>query len=128
MSLRLVLSVAAFIAASSTTLAAEPPTPPWQSPEFQEHPLVGQIIDVDTGEQLPVDTVLKRAAKARFLILGERHDNPDHHSIQAWVMEQMVERGRRPALVYEMLEADEQDTINNWRADNPPTPPNSALP
>lgn len=116
---RLALAAAALLAASSAALAAEPPAPPWQSPELQDHPLVGRFVDAATGQTLTAEAVLARAAEAKHLILGERHDNPDHHDLQAWVTEQVVERGRRPAIVYEMFEADEQEAMDAWRADDP---------
>ncbi|WP_404378994.1 ChaN family lipoprotein [Caenispirillum salinarum] len=118
---RLVLSTAALLAAAAAApaLAADPPAAPWQSPLLQDHPLVGTFVEASTGVTLSAEDVLSRATDARYLILGERHDNPDHHDLQAWATEQVVERGRRPAIVYEMFEADEQDEIDAFLAGGP---------
>jgi uncharacterized iron-regulated protein len=110
---------AALIATASTAAMANPPAPPWQSGELREHPLVGQFVDARTQATLTAEEVLARAAAARFLIVGERHDNPDHHALQAWVTEHMAEQGRRPAIVYEMFEENEQTAIDAWRAAGP---------
>jgi len=41
---------------------------------------------------------------ARFALLGERHDHPEHHEFQAWLLRRMLESGRRPAVAFEMLD------------------------
>lgn len=97
----------------------QPPAAPWGAPLEQDHPLVGTFWSAATWEQLTPAQVLDRATDARVLILGERHDNPDHHALQAWATEGVVAQGRRPAVVYEMMETDEQAAIDAWRAGNP---------
>lgn len=86
---------------------------------LRDHPLVGEFVDANTGERLSPERVIARAREARYLILGERHDNPDHHDFQAWVTEQVVKQGRRPAIVYEMFEADDQGAIDAFVATDP---------
>src|SRR5437762_2420086 len=41
---------------------------------------------------------------ARCVLLGERHDHPEHHQFQAWLLRRMVDAGRRPAVAFEMLD------------------------
>jgi uncharacterized iron-regulated protein len=55
-------------------------------------------------------------AQARFLLLGERHDNPDHHQLQARALSAVVRTGRRPAVVLEMLETGIQEVVDRYRA------------
>ena len=55
-------------------------------------------------------------AAARFVLLGERHDNPDHHRLQGRVLGELVKAGRRPALVLEMLEVEQQPDIDQYVA------------
>jgi uncharacterized iron-regulated protein len=45
--------------------------------------------------------------RARFVLLGERHDNADHHRLQAEIVRALVRRGRRPAVAFEMFTTDD---------------------
>lgn len=51
-------------------------------------------------------------AAHRFVLLGEKHDNPDHHLIQARLLSRMIAAGRRPAVVWEMVGRDKQPAID----------------
>ena len=48
---------------------------------------------------------------ARFVLLGETHDNPDHHQIQAALVRSLLGTGRRPAVAFEMFTADQAPLI-----------------
>ena len=61
------------------------------------------------------ESVFAAARQARFVFLGELHDNPRHHALQAEVLEALVAAGRRPALVFEMLEVDQTPVILQQR-------------
>ncbi len=54
----------------------------------------------------------ERLAAAHFVLLGEKHDNPDHHRLQARLLQSLVRAGRRPALVLEMLEVEQQGAVD----------------
>ena len=74
----------------------------WASPHFQTHPLAGTIWNSEFQEVTlaQLETTL---ADARFVLLGEIHDNPDHHRIQAQLIDTLVKHGRHPAVVFEMI-------------------------
>ncbi|MEQ8587895.1 MAG: ChaN family lipoprotein [Thalassobaculaceae bacterium] len=55
-------------------------------------------------------------ADARFVLLGETHDNPHHHAAQASLLRSMVDAGRKPAVVWEMAPRDQQSAIDAWAA------------
>lgn len=55
-------------------------------------------------------------AAAPFVLLGETHDNPHHHSAQAALLRSMVGAGRKPAIVWEMAPRDRQPAIDAWAA------------
>jgi uncharacterized iron-regulated protein len=78
------------------------------------HPLVGKIWDVKAQAFVDEATLGERAAKARFVLVGERHDNPDHHRLQARVLQKVLDAGRRPALVLEMLEPAQQAAADSF--------------
>lgn len=87
------------------------PAGPWTSLFLRDHPLVGRIWAVDESRFVEPETVLDAATQARYVMLGETHDNPDHHRLQAWVVQQMIERGRRPAVAFEMITLDEAPAL-----------------
>jgi uncharacterized iron-regulated protein len=51
-------------------------------------------------------------AAASFVVLGETHDNPDHHLLQARLLRAVLAGGRRPALGFEMITSDEQPKVD----------------
>ena len=100
------------------TLAAAP-IPEWQSPIARDHPLVGTIRDGATGATLTPDALVARLAARRFVLLGEKHDNADHHRLQAWVLRELVAAGRRPAVALEMINADQSEALARYLAASP---------
>lgn len=97
MRLRVVLAV--ILLAAGAARAAEPQP----AGRGQDHPLTGRIWDVAGAQFITMDALVERLAPARFVLLGERHDNPDHHAFQAWIVRRLVAAGRRPAVAFEML-------------------------
>jgi uncharacterized iron-regulated protein len=86
----------------------------WLTKLDADNALVGKIWDLKAGAFVEASAVMARLAAARFVLLGERHDNPDHHRLQARVVEQLVAAGRRPALVFEMLEITQQTALDEY--------------
>ncbi|HSJ96692.1 MAG TPA: ChaN family lipoprotein [Myxococcota bacterium] len=77
----------------------------WQAAHGREHPLAGRIRDVAAERWIDEDALLDALARADLVLLGERHDHPDHHALQERILAAMVARGRRPAVAFEMLDA-----------------------
>lgn len=77
------------------------------------HPLIGKVWDVSARRFVNPATVIDRAVEARYVLLGEIHDNAEHHRIQARVLDAMLERGRKPALVMEQYDVNQQDKVND---------------
>jgi uncharacterized iron-regulated protein len=91
----------------------------WQAPLGQDHPLVGQIWDVAAGTFIDRTTLVDRLRHGRFVLLGEKHDNPDHHRLQAWVLRALIEAGRRPAVGFEMFTVADAPAIARQLAAHP---------
>lgn len=84
----------------------------WVSTLHREHPLVGRFWDVGAGsfrEQAQVEAAL---SQADFVLLGETHDNPDHHLLEARLLRALLSRGRRPAVAFEMLDTQQQGAVD----------------
>jgi uncharacterized iron-regulated protein len=68
------------------------------------------------------DALLGALARARFVVLGEQHENPDHHALQARVLRGLAARGRAPSVAFEMLARDVQPALDAVLARPAPTP------
>lgn len=112
-------------ATSSPRAVALPEPEPartWQSPLLREHPLAGHIWDVSQGRWVDEPTLRAELAKARFVLLGEQHDNADHHLLQTALVRGLSGSGRRPALAFEMLGVDQQHLVDEALAHAPGDP------
>jgi uncharacterized iron-regulated protein len=97
----------AAIALSCAVLACS--SSPWRAPLHREHPLVGKIWN---GTALVDEQTLDAAVRsAHFVLLGETHDNPDHHALEARLV-RAAAQNRKPAIVFEMLDVGEQPAID----------------
>jgi len=99
---------------------AQAGAPPWGGEWATElradHPLAGAVLDAATGEPLDIKALTARLADADVVLLGEKHDNPDHHRAQAWLLGLMIEAGRRPAVVMEMLDSSQGPALADYLA------------
>ncbi len=91
----------------------------WKSTLGRHHPLSGRIWDVSSARFIDRQSLITRLARADFLLLGERHDNPDHHLLQAEVLRSLIALGRRPAVGFEMFGLDDAKAITNHLARAP---------
>jgi uncharacterized iron-regulated protein len=107
---------AAPVVAAPAAVAAPPVAESWLTKLDVAHPLVGKVWDVRARGFVALGRVVERAAAARFVLLGERHDNPDHHRLQARILDGLLNAGRRPAVVLEMLELEQQATVDQYLA------------
>lgn len=78
-----------------------PPLPAWQTSKDRDHPLVGRVWSTREGRF--VDERTLRASLRGYVLLGEKHDNPDHHALQARLLGAMRASGRAPVVAFEML-------------------------
>ena len=93
---------------ATTALAATAPFGPWLSPLLRDHPLVGRIFDTANGAGMTREALIARMNRHAIALLGEKHDNPDHHRIQAHLLSAFAQarkdKGKKPpAVVFEMI-------------------------
>jgi uncharacterized iron-regulated protein len=96
-----------------------PSAGPWQAPLGQDHPLVGRIWDTAAGEFIDSDALVDRLRRGRFVLLGEKHDNLDHHRLQTWLLRALIADARRPAVGFEMFTIDDAPAIARQLAAHP---------
>jgi uncharacterized iron-regulated protein len=78
----------------------------WHAPLGHEDALVGRIYDPALHRFVLPSEAIERARRSDFVLLGEKHDNPDHHRLQAWLIDALVRAGGRPAVAFEMIPRD----------------------
>ncbi len=75
---------------------------------------VGELRSTQSGALGTADTVAAAADGHRFVYLGELHDNPDHHKMQAAIIEALAKRGRNVIVGFEMFTRPVQENLNGW--------------
>lgn len=88
-----------------------PPLPEWQSSEGRDHADLGAIVDLHSGERLSAAQLVRRLATADYVLVGERHDNPDHHVLQLWLLQALAEQRSQGSLLLEMLTPEQQPAV-----------------
>lgn len=96
------------LAWASPAWAGPPPAPVLAT----DHPLAGKVWSGATGKWLSPQGALDAILGAGIVVLGETHDNPDHHALQAWVVRELAAAGRRPLVALEMVDTDHQALID----------------
>lgn len=92
---------------------------PWTSSLDRDHPLVGRIWLPAAGRYADTEELTRRLGEADIVLLGERHDNPDHHRLQAWALQRVIAAGKKPRLVFEMISPEQAGGLENYLKDHP---------
>jgi uncharacterized iron-regulated protein len=108
-------------AACARSLAPPPPVPrappavpfSFTTSIDRDHPLVGRIWNVAQRRFVAREELEAALVSAHAVLLGEKHDNPDHHRLQAAMIKALVDHGRRPAVAMEMLDLDDQPKVDD---------------
>lgn len=82
----------------------------------QGHPLLGRVWSVRERRYVDPARVEAEVRASRFVLLGERHGNPDHHALQGRLIAAAGRDGRRAAVVAEQLDFDQQPAIDACRS------------
>lgn len=130
--LGLLISGGAVMPADARDNRSAPPLPlAWKAELERDHPLVGKIYDVRARAVVDADVLARRLALARFPLLGEIHDNADHHLWQAWSIRAISKvRGARivegapqiDMIAMEMLSTDQYEGIDKFYGRNAVVP------
>jgi uncharacterized iron-regulated protein len=80
------------------------------------HPLSGRIWDTQAQRYITQPELEKKLRTARFVLLGEVHDNAGHHRLQRELVAALLRDGRRPAIAMEQFDRDHQSAVERVRA------------
>lgn len=114
----LCLMVALTVSVSQTH--SQPAPPAWRSGLHVNHALVGQIWWAAESRFISRDELLGQLSAADVLLLGEKHDNPDHHTLRLELLQSLLATDRPSLLVMEMMAQTQQPAIDTLSAGNPP--------
>lgn len=79
------------------------------------HPLDARIWDTRTSTFIDAPRAYDLADRARYVLLGERHDNPAHQQLQLAMLAALDARGRDPALAMEQFDSEHQAALDAAR-------------
>lgn len=100
----LAVLVAVFLFTITPPVIAEPLTlSNWRHEVHDEHALVGKIWSAEENSFVGQQELMQTLQDVPVVLLGEKHDNADHHRLQAQIVQALVSEKMRPALVFEML-------------------------
>jgi len=92
--------------------ASLPPLPAWQSTEGRTHAELRHIVDLASGQVISPDQLVQRLAAAPRVLVGEKHDNPDHHALQLWLLRALQGQRAQGSLLLEMLQPEQQPLVD----------------
>lgn len=83
----------------------------WRSTLLTKHPLV-------STQWVAVPAATDQIASfhcPKYLLIGESHDNPDHHLLQAILAQRCAEVRKGRAIVFEQIRADQEGALEAFR-------------
>ncbi|WP_043308760.1 ChaN family lipoprotein [Pseudomonas sp. ML96] len=110
----LLLCCFALLAACQSRGVLPPPAP--IAPEGRDHAELGQIVDLASGESITPEQLVERLAKAPRVLVGEQHDNPDHHALQLWLSRELSAQRPQGSVLMEMLNPNQQAKVEQVQA------------
>ncbi|QHF39961.1 hypothetical protein PS893_05008 [Pseudomonas fluorescens] len=107
------------------------PLPAPIAPHGRDHADLGVIRELATGRTLTPQELVQRLAVVPRVLVGEQHDNPDHHALQLWLLRELATQRPQGSLLMEMLNPDQQARVDAaqavTRAGQPPADAFTAL-
>lgn len=99
----------ALLAACQSHQMASPPVP--LAPQGRDSAQLGQVIDLRSGEAISPAQLVERLAAAPRVLVGEQHDNPDHHALQLWLSRELSARRAQGSVLMEMITPSQQTKV-----------------
>lgn len=86
----------------------------WLSKGLADHPLVGKVFGSRANTFIEPKDYLQSLVRPRIVLLGEVHDNPDHHVLQGLAIRSLA--GGRPTVIFEHFHSGQQPLIDAYQA------------
>ncbi|MEE2901208.1 MAG: ChaN family lipoprotein [Myxococcota bacterium] len=108
----LLIVLGAQVSESAPTPVDPPSLNDWVSPELRDHHLVGLIWSESEQKFITPKAFAGEIQASSHVLLGERHDNSDHHRLQAWVVSQIA-KYREVVVGFEMLDEPDKEPLKS---------------
>lgn len=73
---------------------------------------LGRVRDLREEVWLSESQLLDRLHSARAVIVGERHDNPEHHRLERWLINRLAQASQLGGVAMEMLDSSQQPGLD----------------
>ena len=78
----------------------------WTSTLYHDHPLVGKIVDLNKDKLVSYQKLLQLSKSYRNILIGEKHDNPDHQRLEKQLIEDFTINHFKRDVIFEMITED----------------------
>lgn len=85
---------------------------PWQSELYTDHQLIGRIWNSRRGQFVTEAELWGTLLESNYVLLGEKHDNPDHHALQLRVLQALISADNVDKLTMEMLDSTASENLD----------------
>jgi uncharacterized iron-regulated protein len=86
------------------------------------HPLSGRIWDTRAQDWVSTTELERRLARVRYVLLGEVHDNAEHHRLHRGLLAALIRDGRRPVIAMEQFDREHQAALQRVQQQLTATP------
>jgi uncharacterized iron-regulated protein len=76
----------------------------------------GEIISTKTGETLSFEELISDLSRVRIIYIGERHNDPVHHTVQLKLIKALYEKNHNMAVGMEAFDRSYQKILDQWTA------------
>ncbi len=90
----------------------------WESGLYTNHPLVGKIWDNNKEAFIDGDELFVAITNSQYVLLGEKHDNPDHHRLQLDLLNQLIASNKLDSISLEMIDSSSDDRLETIQQQN----------
>lgn len=111
----LLLCCLCLLAACQSRGVLPPPAP--IALEGRDHARLGQIVELASGARISPEQLVERLAAAPRVLVGEQHDNPDHHALQLWLSRELAARRPQGSVLMEMIGPGQQAAVDRAQAE-----------
>ena len=84
------------------------------------HSLINKIWSVSEQKHISIDELDNQLAHYDAILLGETHDNAQHHKLQARIIDVLIHQQQRPDIAFEMLNQNQQEDITKFQKQQNP--------
>jgi uncharacterized iron-regulated protein len=74
----------------------------------------GDVVRLMDRAAIPFDRMVGEVSKSQVILIGETHENRDHHELQLKIMRTLHEGGLPFAVGLEMFRAESQELLDKW--------------